>query len=138
LDALTWHHYYLNGHLATLNDFLDPKVLNYLPKMFETVNFFLSKHEIKKPLWLGETSSAYGGGATGLSDRFVAGYQWLDKLGQSALFNYQIIIRQTFYHGSYALIGEDLYPNPDFWISALYKKLVSNKVIKFVISLDLS
>lgn len=27
-----------------------------------------------KPVWLGETSSAYGGGAVGLSDTFVAGF----------------------------------------------------------------
>ena len=60
--------------------------------------------------------------------RYVGGFLWLDKLGQAALYNYQVIIRQTFYHGCYALLGEDLLPNPDFWISALYKKLVSTKV----------
>ena len=54
----------------------------------------------------------------------------MDKLGQSALHNYQVIIRQTFYHGCYAMIGEDLNPNPDFWISALYKRLVSTKVLQ--------
>ena len=43
----------------------------------------------------------------------------------------QVIIRQTFYHGCYAMIGEDLYPNPDFWISALYKRLVSTKASHF-------
>ena len=43
----------------------------------------------------------------------------------------QVIIRQTFYHGCYAMVGEDLYPNPDFWISALYKRLVSTKASHF-------
>ena len=28
------------------------------------------------------------------------------------------------------MIGEDLNPNPDFWISALYKRLVSTKVFQ--------
>ena len=60
--------------------------------------------------------------------RYVTTFNWLDKLGQSALHNYQVIIRQTFYHGCYALIDEKLEPNPDFWISALYKKLVGTKV----------
>ena len=81
LDALTWHHYYLNGHTATLQDFLDPQPLDNLPKMFKTVQRFLNKRKIQKHLWLGETSSAYGGGAHGLSDRYVGGFLWLDKLG---------------------------------------------------------
>ena len=83
LDALTWHHYYLNGHTATLQDFLDVQPLDYLPRMFLTVQQFLKKKNISRPLWLGETSSAYGGGAHGLSDRYVGGFLWLDKLGKS-------------------------------------------------------
>jgi len=130
LDAITWHHYYMNGHTATIQDFLDIERLNYFPKMIQTVGNFMKKRNIQKPLWLGETSSAWGSGAPGLSDRYIATYLWLDKLGQSALHNYQVIIRQTFYHGCYAMVGEDLYPNPDFWISALYKRLVSTKVFQ--------
>ena len=83
MDALTWHHYYLNGHTATLQDFLDVQPLDYLPRMFLTVQQFLKKKNISRPLWLGETSSAYGGGAHGLSDRYVGGFLWLDKLGKS-------------------------------------------------------
>ena len=63
--------------------------------------------------------------------RYVAGFLWIDKLGQAALNNYQIIIRQTFYHGCYALLGEDLLPNPDFWFSVMYKRIVSTKVGHF-------
>ena len=79
-----------------------------------------------KQLWLGETSSAYGGGAHGLSDRFVSCFNWLDKLGVAASNFYSVIVRQTFYHGSYALIDEALMPNPDYWVSLLYKQLVSH------------
>ena len=95
--------------------------------MVKTIGTFLQQNGIQKPLWLGETSSAYSGGAKGISDRYVAGFLWLDKLGLAAYYNYQVVIRQTFFHGCYALIGKDLYPNPDFWISALYKTLVSTK-----------
>lgn len=76
-----------------------------------------------------ETSSAYGGGAPNLSDRFVASFLWLDKLGYSAKSNVQVVIRQTLFGGDYAMVGLDLKPNPDWWISVLFKKLVSGKVL---------
>ena len=70
LDALTWHHYYLDGHTAKLQDFLSVQRLDYFAKMMNTIQRFLDENGIKKPIWLGETSSAYGGGAHGLSDRY--------------------------------------------------------------------
>ena len=126
LDALTLHHYYLDGRKAMLKDFLNPDLLDSLGK---EVDAFQSRFP-SKDFWFGETSSAYGGGAKGLSDRFVAGFLWLDKLGLSALKGLKVVIRQTLYHGSYALLSEDLLPNPDYWLSVLYKKLVSNRVLK--------
>jgi len=129
LDAVTWHHYYLNGRTATLDQFTDPAVLDTLEDILDMVKNFTKQAQVFQPLWLGETSSAYGGGAHGLSNRFVAGYNWLDKLGMTARYGYQVVIRQSFYHGCYALIGEDLEPFPDFWLSALYKKLVGPTVL---------
>lgn len=71
LEAITWHHYYFDGHKAQLEDFLSEKALNYLPKMMITIQRFMNENQMNdKPVWLGETSSAYGGGAHGLSDRF--------------------------------------------------------------------
>eukprot|EP00118_Oscarella_pearsei_P020240 m.218757 g.218757 ORF g.218757 m.218757 type:complete len:101 (+) comp39904_c0_seq14:591-893(+) len=81
-------------------------------------------------MWLGETSSAYGGGAPGLSDSFVAGNLWLDKLGLAALRNYTAVCRQTFVGGSYGLLYADFRPLPDYYTSVLFKRLVGSKVLK--------
>ena len=63
LNAITWHHYYLNGHNATLKDFLNVKTLENLQVQMDLVRDVL-KREGKQTshLWLGETSSAFGGG----------------------------------------------------------------------------
>jgi heparanase 1 len=83
LDAITWHQYYLDGHTATLRQFLDPNVLDQLTYQLGLMNSFTSTHSPQSPLWLGETSSAYGGGAHGLSNSFVSGFNWLDKVASS-------------------------------------------------------
>jgi len=56
---------------------------------------------------LGETASAYGGGAPGLSDRFVATFLWLDKLGIAAREGIDIVFKQTLVGGNYGLIDHD-------------------------------
>lgn len=130
LDAITWHQYYVDGHTAKLVNFTDPAVLDGLDEVMGAVDEFMHKLNVSSPLWLGETSSAWGGGAHDLSNRYVAGFLWLDKLGVSAKHNYQVVIRQSFYHGCYALIGEDLLPYPDFWVSVLFKRLVGRRVLR--------
>lgn len=85
---------------------------------------------MEKNLFVAETSTAYGGGAPKLSDRFVAGFLWLDKLGYSASTGVNVVTRQSLFGGNYAMIGSDLIPNPDWWVSIVYKKFVSEKVLK--------
>ncbi len=71
LDALTWHQYYLDGHTAGLKDFLSPVPLRQFQRALETVDDLVRNELGLKdvPVWLGETGSAFGGGAKGLSDR---------------------------------------------------------------------
>ena len=54
---------------------------------------------------------------------------WLDKLGYSAKSGIRVVIRQSFFGGNYGMISSDLTPNPDWWISVVFKKFVSNKVL---------
>lgn len=66
--------YYLDGRTCTVKDFYNPDVLDKLLHELEEANDILDKLDPGTPRWLGETSSAYGGGAPGLSDRYGAGF----------------------------------------------------------------
>ncbi|XP_075938936.1 heparanase [Anarhichas minor] len=131
VDTCTWHHYYVNGRDTSLEDFLDPKVLDTLALKTKEVLKKVKLVSPDKPVWLGETSSAYGGGAVGLSDTFVAGFMWLDKLGLAARLGLDVVMRQVFIgSGSYHMVDENLDPLPDYWLSVLYKRLVGPEVLK--------
>ena len=81
--------------------------------------------------WLGETSSSYDGGVPGVSDSFVSGFMWLDKLGVAARLGHKVVIRQSFYGGVYSLIHEKSFdPFPDYWSSLLHKRLVGRRVLE--------
>uniref|UniRef100_A0A674CAX6 Heparanase n=1 Tax=Salmo trutta TaxID=8032 RepID=A0A674CAX6_SALTR len=130
IDACTWHHYYVNGRDTSLEDFLDPEVLNTLALKTHEVMETIELTSPGKKVWLGETSSAYGGGAKGLSDTFVAGFMWLDKLGLGAKLGLDVLIRQVLIgSGTYHLVDENLDPLPDYWLSVLYKRLVGPEVL---------
>ncbi|XP_022623121.1 heparanase isoform X2 [Seriola dumerili] len=131
VDACTWHHYYVNGRDTSLDDFLDPEVLDSLALKTKEVMEKVQLVSPGKTVWLGETSSAYGGGAVGLSDTFVAGFMWLDKLGLGATLGLDVVMRQVFVgSGSYHLVDDELDPLPDYWLSVLYKRLVGPEVLK--------
>lgn len=60
----------------------------------------------------GETSTAYGGGAPDYSNRFVSTFMWLDKLGLAAKNGLDLVVRQSFFKGYYALLYDDYDPAP--------------------------
>uniref|UniRef100_A0A2K5PDK5 Heparanase n=1 Tax=Cebus imitator TaxID=2715852 RepID=A0A2K5PDK5_CEBIM len=130
IDSVTWHHYYLNGRTATKEDFLNPDVLDIFISSVQKVFQVVESTRPGKKVWLGETSSAYGGGAPLLSDTFAAGFMWLDKLGLSARMGIEVVMRQVFFGaGNYHLVDEHFDPLPDYWLSLLFKKLVGTKVL---------
>ena len=57
-------------------NFTDPEVLELLRGQLRAVQRALRAAHVggSKRVWLGETSSAWGGGAKGLSDTYVAGF----------------------------------------------------------------
>ncbi|XP_059145604.1 heparanase-like [Physella acuta] len=128
INEASFHHYYMDGSKAQVFDFLDEDIMDSLVTGFEIAQSIMVLSPRPLPIRLTETSSCYGGGAPGLSDRYVAGFLWLDKLGLSALHGITQVARQTFYGGSYSLISSKLDPNPDFYLSVLYKRLVQGPV----------
>ncbi|KAM5271780.1 heparanase [Ctenodactylus gundi] len=130
IDAVTWHHYYLNGRTATKEDFLNPDVLDTFMSSAEEVFQVVEETTPNQKIWLGETSSAYGGGAPLLSNAFAAGFMWLDKLGMSAVMGIEVVMRQVLFGaGNYQLVDGNFEPLPDYWLSLLFKSLVGTKVL---------
>ncbi|XP_062592250.1 heparanase-like, partial [Saccostrea cucullata] len=126
-----FHHYYMDQASACLRDFIDPDILDGLQVEINHGNDATKKFTKGKQLWIGETSSAWGGGAKGLSDTYVAAFMWLDKLGLAAKRNVGAVIRQTFYGANYGLIDHITNePNPDYWLTFLYKKMVGDYVFE--------
>ncbi|XP_076678139.1 heparanase [Andrena cerasifolii] len=130
VNYVTWHQYYLNGREARVADFINISTFDYLPTQIESMKEAIKLSGKSVAMWLSETSTAYGGGAPELSDRFVAGFLWLDKLGYSASTGVNVVVRQTLFGGHYAMVAPDLMPNPDWWVSVIYKQFVSDKVLK--------
>ncbi|XP_074640870.1 heparanase-like isoform X2 [Tubulanus polymorphus] len=127
VNGTTWH------QTATLDTFVDADLLDTLRKSIENTVSVVHNVKPKCQVWLGETSSTYGGGTEGLSDRYVAGFMWLDKLGLSARYGLSVVVRQSLIHGHYALINDDYSPRPDFWLSWIYKNLVSKYVLDVIV-----
>ncbi|GLV35833.1 hypothetical protein CBL_01015 [Carabus blaptoides fortunei] len=130
LDAVTFHQYYLNGHIAQLADFLNLSTFQLLEDQLTLANQLVSDSPLRgAAIWLTETASAYGNGAPGLSDSFVASFLWLDKLGLAARHGLYTVVRQSLVRGYYALITDDYQPTPDYWLSIVFNMLVGPEVI---------
>jgi hypothetical protein len=88
-----------------------------------------NQYQPKAELWTGETGSAQCGGQAKLSDRFVSCFWWADQLGRGAKIGQKVMIRQSLIGGDYALINRNtLKPNPDYWVSWLWGKLMGEDV----------
>ncbi|XP_067658194.1 heparanase-like [Haliotis asinina] len=137
VDRITFHHYYTNGDTAQLSNFTDPKLMDTLVTNIQTALDVTRRTNPLTPVWLGETSSCYHGGARGISDRYVAGFLWLDKLGIAARMGLKVVLRQDFYVDNYPLIDDETFdPLPDYWLTVLYKRLVGGAVFSVEASVD--
>lgn len=72
---------------------------------------------------------AEGGGTANASAGFSAGFMWLDKLGLAANTGHKVVCRQVFAQSRYSVLGDDNLPNPDYWSSILWRRLVGTTVL---------
>ena len=131
LDAITFHHYYSGSENITTANFTNVSYLDEFLTIALGVWSMVKKSITSfspPPLWIGETSNTHSGGSE-ISESFVAGFLWLDKLGLAAQLNISVVLRQGLRGSHYSLIGGNYDPNPDYWISLLHKQLVGRVVL---------
>lgn len=66
--------YYTNGQTAKLPEFTSTELLDHFIDEAKQASVMAAKYQPGVQVWLGETSSCYGGGAPDLSDSYVAGF----------------------------------------------------------------
>ena len=136
LDIVDWHYYPFQSsrspvktRAATINNLLSPNSLLDFEKYSQQLETFRHQYQPNAQLWTGETGSAQCGGQAKLSDRFASCFWWADQLGRGAKIGQKVMIRQSLIGGDYALINrQTLKPNPDYWVSWLWGKLMGERV----------
>ena len=131
IDALAWHQYYIDGKEAKASDFINPEVLDKFVSENKDMKCILNENNFIKPVWLTETGSAWGGGAKDLSDRFAGMFPYVDKLGVSGENCIQVVARQAFLAGKYAMVNKTGFsPHPEYYAAVLFKRLAARGVLQ--------
>jgi heparanase 1 len=136
-DIVSWHYYPQQSRRcpiatrrASPQRLLDPAYLDEMARWGQSITGLRDRHAPHAEVWLGETGNAQCGGEPGVSDRFVAGLWWLDQLALAARGGQRVVIRQTLIGSDYGLLDADTYrPNPDYYNSLLWKKLMGARVL---------
>lgn len=134
VDAASYHHYYGSGKTATVSSAHSPATLDRFVSAQQAIARDLaSTASAATPIWIDESSSFYGGGAANVSDRFVAGFTWLDKLGAAARLGVAVVCRQAWRGGAYGLLDQackdKFCPTPDYFSAVLHKRLMGSRVL---------
>lgn len=137
LDIVTWHYYPEQSfrcpvatNRAHAGQVLRPGELAEVERWAERVESLRGRHNPLAEVWLGETGGAQCGGEPELSDRFGSSLWWVDQLGRMARRGQPVVVRQALSGGNYGLIDDDtLEPNPDYWASLLWRRLMGTRVL---------
>ncbi|CAG5123961.1 unnamed protein product, partial [Candidula unifasciata] len=128
IDEICLHHYYFGGSGAKLAQYLSTSTMDSLKLLYQATTQLTNATPRPRPVQLTETAASYGGGTGGISDAYAGGFLWLDKLGLSAKMKATRIYRQALIGASYGLVTSSFDPNPDYYLSLLFKTLVEGPV----------
>ncbi|MEE6486262.1 hypothetical protein FKM82_014558, partial [Ascaphus truei] len=130
VDAVTWQHYYIDGRVGKVMDFMRTRLLDALSDQIRKIQRVVNMYTPGKKVWLGGVGTPWSRGTNNLSDTYGAGFLWLNTLGMSANQGIDVVIRHSFFdHGYNHLVDQNFNPLPDYWLSLLFKKLVGPKVL---------
>ncbi|NXJ36340.1 HPSE2 protein, partial [Ciconia maguari] len=130
VDAVTWQHYYIDGRVAKVTDFLKTRLLDTLSDQIRKIQKVLNTYTPGKKIWLEGVGTTSAGGMNNLSDSYAAGFLWLNTLGLLASQGIDVVVRHSFLdHGHNHLVDQNFNPLPDYWLSLLYKRLIGPKVL---------
>ncbi|XP_028586431.2 inactive heparanase-2 isoform X2 [Podarcis muralis] len=130
VDAVTWQHYYLDGRVAKVTDFLKTRLLDTLSDQIRKIQKVVNAHVPGKRIWLEGIGATSEGGITNLSDSYAASFLWLNSLGMLSSQGIDVVMRHSFFdHGHNHLVDQNFNPLPDYWLSLLYKQLVGPRVL---------
>lgn len=137
VDVVTWHYYPQQSERcpialrrASVEQALTPDFLAEVETWAAEVEARRDALAPDAPVWLLETGNAQCGGQPGLSDTARATFWWLDELGRMARRGQQVVVRWNLSGADYALLREpDLAPNPDWWASVLWRRLMGTTVL---------
>ncbi|KAM6956294.1 inactive heparanase-2-like [Aplochiton taeniatus] len=130
VDAVMWQHYYMDGRVNKVEDFMKTRLLDTLAEQITKVLKVVNTHAPGKKVWLGGVGPAWIGGTNNLSDTYAAGFLWLNTLGMAAVHGVDVVMRHSFFDYGYThLVDQNFNPLPDYWLSLVFKRLVGPRVL---------
>eukprot|EP00045_Choanoeca_perplexa_P012712 m.140658 g.140658 ORF g.140658 m.140658 type:complete len:481 (+) comp16109_c0_seq2:142-1584(+) len=150
LDAVTVHSYPLRGpkgnatNNCQLGNMTNPILLDGSDATLAAYALSRDLYAKDLPIVLGETATAGDGGCPELSNRYSAGFFWLDQLGRLHAQGWHGVFRQDLAGWSgdattsnYALLGPPGWtngtnptPHPDFFTTLLWQQLAGDRAVE--------
>ncbi|XP_056351073.1 inactive heparanase-2 isoform X2 [Oenanthe melanoleuca] len=133
VDAVTWQHYYIDGRVAKVTDFLKTRLLDTLSDQIRKIQKVVNTYTPGKKIWLEGVGMTSAGGMNNLSDSYAAGFLWLNTLGLLASQGIDVVVRHSFLdHGHNHLVDQNFNPLPvlAIHVAGLQRKPRPGRVIR--------